>query len=136
MRISLCHATGSSISRNGFNSRNFWNASLRRRSISGVACGLVAEVPLAAFSVAVTSIFPCRNYAGSGKCSVPSASASNIAVIVLMPQKLSQAPARVKQLVPFQFLIHNLHGVEALGRTRGIGTAVGHRRARSFPTIM
>lgn len=64
--------------------RSFSKTSLRLLSISAVAFGKDSDVPFAGFKVAVTSIFPWRNSGGSGKCSVPSASTSKIAVIVLM----------------------------------------------------
>jgi hypothetical protein len=53
--------------------------------MSGVARGLGDDAPLTGRSVAVTSTFPWRRSAGTGKCNVPSASASKMALIVFTP---------------------------------------------------
>ena len=82
-RISRCQATGSTTSRNGFNSRSRANAAIRCRTISGVA-RTVSPDSSATARVAVTFTFPPENAVGSGKCSVPSACGSRIAVMVLM----------------------------------------------------
>src|SRR5688500_4982165 len=52
--------------------------------MSGVARGAADDAPLAGLSVAVTSILPWRNSGGTGRRTVPSASASRIATIVLI----------------------------------------------------
>jgi hypothetical protein len=84
-RISRCLATGSGMaSRKPPKLRNSCNAALRRATISGVARTTERDVPSAGLSVAVTSIYPWRNSAGKGRCSVPSVSGSRLGVIVLI----------------------------------------------------
>ena len=90
LRISRCHATGSVIFLNVPSFRNC------RSAASAVACVGRSVASGSDCNVATTFTFPRRKFCGTGRCNVPSASASKMAVIVLMPEGLSQDACRVK----------------------------------------
>ncbi len=72
--------------------------------LPGLGVALFSSLPIssssgAGSSVAVTRTFPSRNSAGSGKCRVPSTSASRMTVIVLIHAMIWDIGGRGKQVV-------------------------------------